>query len=227
MTRSSSMTSARMFPTQAQDPRAPTRPGRPVSSCSGRRFPPEPLTPGEIDSLMGACSSRLTGLRDRALIAVLYRSGLRISEALALLPKDLDPDRGTVRVLRGKGDKARTVGMDAAGFGHVERWLTARGEKGVAAAAPVFCTLGGRPLRTSYVRVLLPRLARRAGVERRVHAHGFRHTHASELRGEGVEIGVISKQLGHASIATTAVYLDHIAPVRVIEAMRGRTWGGQ
>ena len=75
-----------------------------------------------------------------------------------------------------------------------------------------------------YIRVLFPRLGRQAGIANRVHAHGFRHTHAAELRAEGVDIGIISKQLGHRTIATTARYLDHIAPYAVIEALHGRTW---
>ena len=70
----------------------------------------------------------------------------------------------------------------------------------------------------------MPRLAAKAGIAKRVHAHGFRHTHAAQLREEGVDIGIISKQLGHRSIATTARYLDHIAPVAVVQAMRGRRW---
>ncbi len=89
---------------------------------------------------------------------------------------------------------------------------------------PVFCTLAGGRMGDAYVRVLLPRLGRKAGIEKRVHAHGFRHTHAAQLRVEGVDIGIISKQLGHRSIATTARYLDHIAPQQVIEAMRTRVW---
>ena len=71
---------------------------------------------------------------------------------------------------------------------------------------------------------MLNRMARRAGVEKRVHPHGLRHTGASELRSEGVEIGVISKQLGHKSISTTARYLDHINPKEVVETMRRRSW---
>jgi hypothetical protein len=76
----------------------------------------------------------------------------------------------------------------------------------------------------SYVRVLLKRLATKARIDKRVHAHGLRHTHAAQLRAEGVDIGIISKQLGHASISTTARYLDHLAPRAVIEAMRNRIW---
>ncbi len=77
---------------------------------------------------------------------------------------------------------------------------------------------------SAYVRELLPRLARKAGIHRRIHAHLFRHTHAAELRSEGVDIGIISKQLGHKSIAMTSRYLDHIAPQQVIDTMRCRTW---
>jgi len=87
---------------------------------------------------------------------------------------------------------------------------------------PVFCMTDGSPLTTSYIRVLVPRLARKAGILKRVHAHGLRHTHAAELRSEGLDIGIISKQLGHSSIATTARYLDHIAPLAVIAAIRER-----
>ena len=63
-----------------------------------------------------------------------------------------------------------------------------------------------------------------AGIAKRVHPHGLRHTHAAQLRAEGVDIGIISKQLGHRSISTTAVYLDHIAPYAVVEAVRAREW---
>jgi hypothetical protein len=70
----------------------------------------------------------------------------------------------------------------------------------------------------------MPKLAVKVGIAKRVHAHGLRHTHAAELRAEGVDIGIISEQLGHTSIATTVRYLDHIAPVAVVEAMRERAW---
>ena len=74
----------------------------------------EPLTRAEVNALLAQCSRRApTGIRNRALITVLYRTGLRIFEALALQPKDVDLDNGTLRVLHGKGDKMRTVGLDA------------------------------------------------------------------------------------------------------------------
>jgi len=74
----------------------------------------------------------------------------------------------------------------------------------------VFCTLAGGPVRADYVRNMLRRLAGRAGVEKRVHPHGFRHTYAVELRQAGTDIAVISRLLGHSSIAVTSRYLDHL-----------------
>jgi len=77
---------------------------------------------------------------------------------------------------------------------------------------------------SSYVRRLLPRLAVRAGIEKRVHAHGLRYAHAAELAAEGLPVNVVQQQLGHGSLATTDRYLRHIAPKERVEAMRAREW---
>ena len=80
--------------------------------------------PDEVRALIKACSNRApTGIRNRALLVLLYRGGLRLSEALRLYPKDLDRDAGTVTVLVGKGGKRRTIGLDPGAFAVVERWL--------------------------------------------------------------------------------------------------------
>jgi len=195
------------------------------SSPRGRRLPPEVLSHAEVCALMEACGRYAPlGLRNRALIALLYRAGLRINEALSLYPKDLDLADGSVRVLHGKGGRSRTVGLDPGAAAVIERWLEARSCLTLNGRQPVFCTLRGQPMSASYVRRLLKRLAARAGIEKRVHAHGLRHTHAAQLRAEGVDIAIISRQLGHTSITTAARYLDHLAPRAVIEAMRKRTW---
>jgi site-specific recombinase XerD len=89
---------------------------------------------------------------------------------------------------------------------------------------PLFCTSSGERVSNAYIRRLLPVLGRRASIDKRVHAHGLRHTHAAQLREEGLDIGVISKQLGHSAISTTATYLDHIAPWRVIDLVSARNW---
>jgi integrase/recombinase XerD len=174
---------------------------------------------------MAACSDTPTGLRNRALIALMYRSGLRVAEALALFPKDVDFAAGTIRVLHGKGDRSRTVGVDAGALAVVELWLEARRALPVTDLDPLLCTRDGRAVGQGYLRRLWGNLARAAGIAKRVHAHGFRHTHAAQLRSEGVDIGIISKQLGHRSITTTACYLDHICPVAVVQVVRSRVWG--
>src|SRR5690606_18811522 len=120
---------------------------------------------------------------------------------------------GSVRVLFAKGGRSRTVGIDPGGMSLVRAWAVLRDALVMDWRAPLFCALTGRRLTQAYVRRLLPRLALKAGIAKRVHAHGLRHTHAAQLRAEGLDIGLISKQLGHRSIATTARYLDHIAPV--------------
>jgi integrase len=204
---------------RAQSPSTRPRP-RPK-----RRFPAEVLTDAEVRALMEACGRYgLVNARNRALLAFLYRTGARIHEALEVRVKDIDLDRGAVRLLVCKGGKSRLVGIDPGGAAEVRTWLQRRPGMNPSPGAPLFCTRGGGTLTAAYIRRLLPRLARAAGIDKRVHAHGFRHTHAAELRAEGVDIGIISKQLGHASIATTARYLDHIAPMAVVDLISQRVW---
>jgi site-specific recombinase XerD len=119
---------------------------------------------------------------------------------------------------------ASGLGLDPAAFALLERWLDRRAALGLGRRRRVFCTLQGAPLDASYVRRLLPRLARRAGIDKRVHPHGLRHAHAAELAQEGVPVNVIQQQLGHGSLATTDRYLRHIAPKERVEALRARAW---
>jgi site-specific recombinase XerD len=196
-----------------------------VRTNKGKKLPPEPLTAQEVKALLRVCSTRAaTGVRNRALIAVLYRAGLRISEALAILPKDLDAQAGTIRVLHGKGDHDRVVGLDAGAWAILQVWLDRRTAVGINGHARVFCTLKGRPVKSAYVRTLLPRLARKADIGKRCHPHGLRHTHAFELATEGTPIHVIQAQLGHSSVATTDRYIRHLNPAAVIETMKSRAW---
>jgi site-specific recombinase XerD len=198
-----------------------------TSSATSRRRPPEVLSEAEVIALLKACSTRApTGVRNRALIAVLWRCGLRISEALALELRDVDLDAGTVRVRHGKGDRSRTVGLDEQTAALLARWIDRRRKLSPGARAPIFCTLQGGRIDSSYVRRLLPRLAAKAGIERRVHAHGLRHTHAAELAREGTPINIIRDDLGHTSLAVTDRYLRDVAPQAVIDTLRARRWDG-
>ena len=184
----------------------------------------EILTRAEAGRLLKAASTAApTGIRNRAIMAVMYRGGLRVSEALDLKPSDLDPIEGTVRILDGKGHKSRTVSLDDGALAVVQRWIDRRHAMGIR-RGPLFCTLDGGPMSRSYVGQMMKRYADRAGIDKRVHPHGLRHCNAAELAAEGVPINVIQVHLGHSSLSTTDIYLRHIAPADVIAMGRARTW---
>src|SRR5688500_18572590 len=118
--------------------------GRPGWNA-GQTFPAEVLTPDEVRALIQACPATTNlGIRNRALLVMLYRGGLRISEALALRPKDVDMAAGSVRVLHGKGDRARTVGLDPGAIAAVARWMERRTTLGLTGRQPLFCDLSGK-----------------------------------------------------------------------------------
>lgn len=188
------------------------------------RYPAEVLTKDEVARLLEACGTdRWTSRRDRALLAVMYRAGTRLGETLALRACDFDLERGSIRVLHAKGGRARTVGIDRMGTDEVRPWIDEHSDLCFDPAGPLFCTASGWPIAQAVVRRRLPELAQKAGIHKRVHAHGLRHTHASELRAEGIDIAVIKRQLGHRSLLTTIRYLDHLEPGNTVGTIRART----
>lgn len=194
----------------------------PPPTHAGRKFPAEILNAEEARRLLLAPSSRApTGVRNRALIAAMYGAGLRLGELLALKPSDVDVDDASIRVLHGKGDEARFAGIDSGALIHVVRWMDARRSLGIKGRV-LFCTLNGTALSPRYVRAMLARLAARVDIEKRVHPHGLRHTHAVELNRNGFSAPEIQQQLGHSNLGTTQTYLNHISPSARIEKIRNR-----
>ncbi len=186
-------------------------------------YPADPPRVEEVVVVMRTAGDGRCGLRLRALIVILWRAGLRISEALALAETDIDPRRGALLVRHGKGGKRRESGMDAWGFEHLERWLEHRVELPVG---PLFCVIEGpnrgRPWAASAVRAQLRRLAIEAGVRRRFAPHQLRHAHAVELAREGVAINVIQRQLGHSDLGVTSVYLQGIDTSEIVDTLHAR-----
>jgi site-specific recombinase XerD len=156
------------------------------------------------------------------LIVVLWRAGLRISEATRLAEGDLDPARGALLVQRGKGGKRREVGMDEWGWEHLRRL----DYRATLPAGALFCVISGRtrgrPWSAPAIRTQFQRLARTANVRRRFAPHQLRHAHAVEMAREGVPLNVIQRQLGHADLGITSVYLQGIDSAEVISAIHGR-----
>jgi hypothetical protein len=141
--------------------------GRPPRN-KGRRYPPDPPTVEEIIAVMRSAGTGPDGVRLRALIVVLWRAGLRISEALALAETDMDARRGAVLIRRGKGDKRREVGMDAWAWEQLEPWQHLRTRFPVGS---FFCVIhgptAGRNWEAASARRQLTRTAAAAGVRRR------------------------------------------------------------
>jgi site-specific recombinase XerD len=202
-----------------------------VPPNKGKKYPPEVLTPAEVATLIGQCSTRApTGIRNRALLTLLYRSGLRVSEAVG----DRDPRRGipplrvsdvnlarhSIRLQETKSGPAQTRGFHPSADDALARWIDVRKQlPAVRRGSPLFCTLDGGPLHVQYVRNLVKRLALKAGIDKRVSPHGLRHSFAAELEAAGTPVTTISKLLGHSSIAVTARYLDHLTNAQAVEAL--------
>jgi len=186
--------------------------------AAGKTYESRPLSDEEVNRLLKACRRTATGVRARAMIRVAWRSGLRCSEVLQLRPEHIDRERGLVHVPRPKGgtDRRRTVGISEDALEAVDRWLVERQKLGVGPQSPLFCGIKGKGrgnrLLPSYVRRLMPALAERAGLTRRVHFHALRHSCASAWARAGVPMPEIQAQLGHKSLQTTSTYLAHVAP---------------
>ena len=190
--------------------------GRPPRN-RGRRYPADPPTTDELVRLLRGRGDSPSGERMRALIVLMWRSGVRISEALALEERDLDATSGSITVRRGKGGRRRIVGMDPWAWTQLKRWNAIRE---ALPPGPYFCVISGptmgRPLSASQVRDELRRLQRLCGIRRRIAPHQLRHCHAVELVREGVPVHILQRQLGHANLAVTTVYLSSVAPEEVL-----------
>ena len=183
----------------------------PAAGVAQPRLPrslPRPLPVDDVRRLLEAPEeSSPTGVRDRAILELLYGSGLRISELTGMDVDDLDLEEGSLRVL-GKGGKEREVPLGSFAHEAVGAYLT-RGRPalatGVSRGALFLNARGGRLSRQSCAR-LLGRYVRVAGIDRRVTLHTLRHSFATHLLEGGADVRVVQELLGHASVATTQIY---------------------
>jgi integrase/recombinase XerD len=159
---------------------------------------PEVLSKAEVHQLFNA----IRVPRYQALAMVMYGAGLRISEALALTVSDIDGARGVIRVLHGKGNKAREAKLSPVLY----RWLQEYWARTRPPLPYLFADAHGRLPRTSTIRRALTKAAKRAWIKKRITPHMLRHSFATHLLEEGTDVRVVGVLLGHASIKTTARY---------------------
>lgn len=159
-------------------------------------------------------------VRDWAVVELLFCTGMRIGELCRLKNEDVDLAEGRVRI-HGKGDKERIVDIcPAEALAALRAWMTIR-PSGSRASDAVFTNRLGNGLATQSVRAMVHDLARKCDIRKNVTPHMFRHTFASLLLEEDVDVAYIQHILGHSSIATTQIYL-HVNPKRQREILMNR-----
>jgi integrase/recombinase XerC len=165
----------------------------------------------------------LLDVRDRAVMELLYSSGLRLAEIVALDLVDLDLKDRTVRVT-GKGSKTRIVPVGRQATAALAGWVSARAQLAELAETAVFVGRNGQRLGARAIQMRVERWARRQGLDVHVHPHMFRHSFASHLLESSGDLRGVQELLGHANISTTQVYthLDFQHLARVYDAAHPR-----
>lgn len=197
-----------------------------------------PLVPsvfsiGEIQGILNSFTMSVSGCRNRALVAVMFAGGLRVSEAINLMPSDINPVKNEVLIRNGKGGKTRRVGLLTELLPFLQHWMEKRKALGFNGKEPIFCTFSngtngmskkvqsGEAISADYVRGFLARLQKKMNLEKRLHSHSFRHSHANHLIESGEQLNIISGQLGHSSCSTTDKYIKKISSKELSEALAG------
>jgi integrase/recombinase XerD len=177
---------------------------------------PKSLTEADVDALLGAPAvDEPLGLRDKAMLEVLYASGLRVSELVGLKTAQLSHDMGVVRIL-GKGAKERLVPVGEEALAWIRRYaLEARPQLLAGRTSDaLFVTARARPMTRQAFWQIVKRYALRAGVPSTISPHTLRHAFATHLLNHGADLRVVQLLLGHADISTTQIY-THVARERL------------
>ncbi len=187
-----------------------------VRAPKSRRSLPVTVDADQMARLLDIRDTTPLALRDRALMELLYSSGLRLAELVGLDLPDLDLADRTVRVT-GKGRKARIVPFGSKAIAALGAWLRARTEVAVSGEMAVFIGRGGRRLGPRAVQARVAWWARRQGLPVHLHPHLFRHSFASHILESSQDLRGVQELLGHADIATTQVYthldFQHLARI--------------
>lgn len=177
---------------------------------------PKTLTEADVESLIAAPDIETAlGLRDRAMLEILYASGLRVTELVTLKPSQVSHDMGVVRVI-GKGSKERLVPLGEEAL----HWLARYQSEARAAllsgrtSADLFVTVRGSAMTRQAFWALIKRYAARAALGKPISPHTLRHAFATHLLNHGADLRVVQLLLGHSDISTTQIY-THVARERL------------
>ncbi len=196
----------------------------PLKGVSAPKIPrklPNFLSVDEVFHLLdGPPDTSPLALRDRAILELIYSSGLRVSEVLSLNVGDIDDSIRLVRVM-GKGGKERIVPVGEKALAAIRAYLVRRGElarkrKGGTPTPALFLNRFGTRLTARSVERMIKAYARKRGLARRINPHALRHSFATHLLGAGADLRSIQEMLGHTSLSTTQKY-THLSLERLME----------
>ena len=183
-----------------------------------KRKLPQVLSIEEVDKLLEQCNVMLPlGLRDRAMLELMYGTGLRVSELLTLQIEDINFTAGFLRCL-GKGRKERIIPVNNSSIMWVERYLghsryaLLRGQQ----ERSLFLNAHGRPLSRQGFFKLLGQYAEKSGIPKEITPHTLRHSFATHLLENGADLRAVQEMLGHADISTTQIY-THVTKIHLRE----------
>jgi integrase/recombinase XerC len=204
----------------AREGEATSNPALGVRSPKAPRKLPQVLDVDEVAALLDFPTGDPEAVRDRALLELLYSSGLRVSELTNVRWRDLDLGEGLIRVI-GKGSKTRIVPVGAKAIAAL---ATLREQDHPGTDDPLVCGRLGKPLTPNGVRARLKRRAKDQGVWKRVYPHLLRHSCASHVLESSGDLRAVQELLGHADIGTTQIYthLDFQHLARVYDAAHPR-----
>jgi integrase/recombinase XerC len=187
-----------------------------VQAPKAPRRLPSTLDTDQVASLMRPEGEDIFTVRDRAIVELLYSSGLRLAELVNLNLEDLDLADATVRVL-GKGQRTRVVPVGRKAREALQSWLKLRGQFAATDERALMVGRRGQRLTPRAVQLRLEQWSRRAGAPLRVHPHMLRHCFASHMLESSGDLRAVQELLGHASISTTQVYthldFQHLASI--------------
>ena len=187
----------------------------------------EVLTDEEIERLLAACGGGTLGTRNRAILALAWKTGLRVSEIFDLRPKDINWTENRIRVRNGKGGRDDFSMIPESVKPFLEIWLVVRSQLGLPANAPLFCAISkniGAPLHRNYLWNRLQALGVKAGISKKIHPHIFRRTCATQLLNRGASLLHVQSQLRHRSNQTTLRYLKIVEKGQMVEKLKTIGW---
>jgi site-specific recombinase XerD len=176
---------------------------------------PDTLNHKESSSLLRQPNKKApTGLRDVAMIRLMLNAGLRASEVLNISVRDVDWTSGRLMVKHGKGKKDRIIWINEDDLEIIIKWKETNPRSSL-----LFTTLKGNKINDRYLRAMVKRRAKKAGIPKDVHPHLLRHTFATDLLRSTKNIRLVQKALGHASLSSTMIY-THVYDEELEEALK-------